>query len=172
MAKIVQFDPTSKGLQFVSPTVQSSGAASAGDAVGLNTQGKLDPSVLPAEIGSSARPYTVKGALSANDLVNIYYDETDEAWAVRRADATSATTFANGFVKASAADGSTINVYLDGTFEVSSDITATLNSSKLFLSKTAGKPGNYDATAAIYQIVGYLVDEGIAEFEPETPIKQ
>jgi hypothetical protein len=172
MSKVFQLDPETHVPILKSPVVVSKDEESAGEPVGLNEEGKLDASVLPSEVGIAVRTYTANGALAANDLVNVYYNESQTRWEARKADASNADSYASGFVKTAATAGSTVSVYLDGSFTLSSDITSELTSNRLFLSTTPGKPGNYDPEAVIYQVVGFRIGDTIAEFEPSAPVVQ
>jgi hypothetical protein len=153
--------------------VQSRGTNDAGEPVGLNSHGKLDVSVLPDGIGARTRVLEASGSLSANDLVNAFYDADATKWKVRRASAASIATACTGFVKDAVTDGENATVYLDGTFDVDPEVVTGLPNTVLYLSAaTPGKPAAYSAEAAVFQIVGYLVDDGVAEFQPTSGIVQ
>jgi hypothetical protein len=171
MAKLFQFDTTNKVKILKGPVIVSEGTDSAGEPVGLNANGKLDTTVLPSEIGIAVITYKADGALSANDLVNIYYAGTEEGWLARKASSDSADTYAVGFVKEAASDGESVPVYLDGTLTIDTATANSLTSNKLFLGEN-GKIGNYDEDALIYQVVGYRVGASVAEFEPGEVIIQ
>jgi hypothetical protein len=162
-------------------TVVSNGEAPAGVPVGLGADGKLDRSVLPTGVGPELRVLEASEDLFANDLVNMYYDTEDETpkWKVRLAAGTDGYHYCNGFVKEAYESGNPAMVYLDGTFEVSAAVIATLNNPALYLSAVSpGKPAAYDADAEILQIVGYLIGNigetgnGIVKFSPSTAIRQ
>jgi hypothetical protein len=174
MSKILRLDSDGQEI-YSDPIVQSSGNADAGEVVGLGSDGKLHSSVMPDGIGARVRSLPASGAISANDLVNIFKDTEDETpkWKARRASAASSATACNGFAKVGGNDGEIITVYLDGTFEVDAAIVSTLSNDRLYLSATSpGKPGPYSSAAAVVQTVGYLVDDTTAEFEPSTPVLQ
>jgi hypothetical protein len=175
MIRLLQQDSSTGGIFGKPPVVRSSGTTSAGQAVGLDSDGKLDLSVLPSGVGARVRVLEADGALSANDLVNIFLDTTEQTpkWKVRRAVATDRLHYCNGFVKTAYEDGTDATVYLDGTFEVSTEVLGTLSDLTLFLSAASpGKPGPYNSTAPIFQVVGYLIDNGVAEFQITPAIAQ
>jgi hypothetical protein len=167
MVKLLQGLDTVLGLPTLKPAVvQSTGTNVAGEPVGLDSHGKLDVSVLPDGVGARTRVLEASGALSANDLVNAFYDASATKWKVRRASAASLATACTGFVKDAVSDGENATVYLDGTFDVDPEIVAGLPHVGLYLSAvTPGKPSAYSAEAAIFQVVGYLVDTNVAEFQ-------
>ena len=90
------------------------GAGSAEMIVSTNTSGVIDPSFLPAGIGSDIVTIPASEALSAGSLVNIW---TNSGVAnARNADASQADGGkpCDGFVLVAVASGATANVYRNG----------------------------------------------------------
>lgn len=92
-------------------TVTSTGAAEAGDIVGLDSTGKLDPSVLPVGVGPDVKIHEASEALAAGDYVNIWDD--GGTCKVRLAD-NSNNRPAHGFVSAAVTSGSNATVFFEG----------------------------------------------------------
>jgi hypothetical protein len=134
------------------PAIAGGGSA-AGEIVALGSDGKLANSMLPSGLGVAIQRH--KASENVVGLVNIWYDSTanenEGGWFVRKADASDATKFASGYVKESVTSGEDVDVYLEGTY------TLTSNLPEVYLSKTPGGAGAYDSTAAIRQLVGRRV---------------
>lgn len=112
-------------------TVTSAGAGNAGDVVALDSNGKLDSTVLPTGIGADTALIEASENLAAGDFVNIY----DSSGALcRKADATSAGKPAHGFVLAAVTSGNNATVYFEGTNNQVSGMTP----GQVYLSTTAG----------------------------------
>jgi hypothetical protein len=97
-----------------SPLASSAGDADGGKIVSTNEHGKLDSSLLPTDVVETIRDVIASEAIAANSFVNIYWNETDEAWNARNADAKDESKAAVGFVIAAVSNGSTARVYLSG----------------------------------------------------------
>jgi hypothetical protein len=93
--------------------VVSAGAGDAGKIVALDGAGKLDNTVLPVGIGADTNSVQASEALSAGDWVNIH--DVGGAFRVRKADASSAGKYVDGFVLAAVASGAQATVYGEGT---------------------------------------------------------
>lgn len=147
-------------------TVVSAGAGDAGELVALDAAGKLDPSVLPSGIGPDTQSIEASENLAAGDLVNIH--DVGGAWRVRKADASSITTRAWGFVKAAVTSGNQATVYFEG----SNDVLSGLTPDPYFLSETAGLVTDTPPTTsgAIVQGVGVSASATVLNFEPQQPI--
>jgi len=106
---------------LVESTVVSTGVAEAGDIVGLDASGKIDPSLLPTGAGPDVASIVVEDAagLSAGDYVNIF-DSTGPK--VRRADNSNGRP-AHGFVLSAFADAATALVYFEGPNTALSGLT-------------------------------------------------
>lgn len=107
--------------ELVEATVASTGVAEAGDIVGLDATGKIDPSLLPTGAGPDVASIVVSDAagLSAGDYVNIF-DDTGAA--VRLADNSNGRP-AHGFVLSAFADAATALVYFEGPNTALSGLT-------------------------------------------------
>jgi len=85
-------------------------------------------------------------ALSAGNLVNIYFDT--DTWYCRKADASDVEKYAVGFVAEAFESDADAEVHLYGEFEVISELN------EVYLTQTPGVAGAYDPTAAIRQLIG------------------
>ena len=140
---------TDGNQRLLAAAAQSLGEPSAGSIVALDESGKIDETMMPTGIGAPTRAFLTSESLSAGDLVNIHDDEG--IMKVRKADATDVGKVAHGFVEEAFASGTTATVYFAGE----ADQTVPDGVRELFLSKTPGKAGTFDATAAFRQSVGY-----------------
>lgn len=145
----------------------SAGAGDAGKLVKLDGTGKIDPTMMPAGVGSEARTIQASENLAAGDLVNIH---NSSGARVRKADATSAGKEAHGFVLAAVTSGQNATVYPEEN--VISGLTGLTPGARMFLGTTAGA-----ATATAPSTSGQVVQEiGVALsateilFRPRQPI--
>ena len=149
-------------------TTQSSGAADAGEIVALNSDGKIDPSMLPDEALSPEIVSAVANEdINAGELVYLFDDGGTVKCA--KAIATDPSKAAVGFVKESAASGSTVNVYFEGVIGGLSGLTV---GSVYFLSDTtAGAVQDTPPTVAGHYIqrVGTAVSSTEIQFERSQP---
>lgn len=158
----------SGAIQEVVATVTSAGAGDEGKIVALDAAGKLDSSVMPVGIGADTKSLTASENLSAGDLVNVWNDSgTAKA---RKADASSASKRAHGFVLSSVTSGATATVYFEGTITGLSSLTIA---GTYFLSGTT--PGIITTTAPstathIVQQIGVAISATELSFEPQQPI--
>jgi len=90
-------------LKEVIATIISTGIANEGDIVALNSQGHLDPSLMPVKIIPASEN------LSEGNFVNIW--KNGSALNVQKADATSFAKKADGFVLANVLSGANAVVY-------------------------------------------------------------
>lgn len=144
----------------------SAGAADAGKIPGLDTAGRLDQSLMPVGIGADTQTVTASEALVAGDYVNIW--DNVGAFAVRKADGSTAGKQAHGFVLAGVASGSPATVYFEGT---NTQVTAQTPGT-VFLSTT---PGLGTATAPsgpgnVVQRIGVATSATTVNFEAQQPI--
>jgi len=137
----------------------SSGASDAGKIAALNANGKLDESLLPPGIGAEVTVLPAFEALNANDIVSVFQDSG--TWKARKADATDVTKAAVGFVTAATTAGANASIYLQGAVT-----NSTSTGNELFLSKTAGAAGDFDATAKYRQSLGYRLSGTTFNFVP------
>ncbi len=145
--------------------VSSAGAADAGKIVALDSSGRLDNSVLPVGVGPDAFTATAGENLAAGDLV--YIDTSGEA---RKADASTVSKMAIGFVLSAVTSGNPATVYFDGTNTGLSSLTV---GSRYFLSATT--PGAITTTPPataghIVQFVGIATSATTLSFTRGTPI--
>jgi hypothetical protein len=145
----------------------SVGAADAGKMIALNTQGKLDNSMLPTGIGADTAAIEASEGLSAGDFINIYDDSGPK---VRKADATAYGKEASGFVLTSVTSGNTATVYFEGGNNQLSGLTVGVT----YLS--ADTPGSSTSTPPsglgnIVQRVGTAVSATTINVEFGQPIE-
>jgi hypothetical protein len=86
----------------------SAGAADAGKIVALNSDGKIDITMLPAGVGANTVTAPASEALSAGDFVNLY--DNAGVLSARKAD-NSNNRQAHGFVTAAVTSSATATVY-------------------------------------------------------------
>lgn len=100
--------------KLVEATVTSTGAAEAGDVVGLDSNGKLDPSVLPVGVGPDVAIVEASEDLTAGQYVNIF----DDAGTIKaRLADNSNSRPAHGWANAAALTGANVTVYFEGPNE-------------------------------------------------------
>jgi hypothetical protein len=165
--KYLKFDDTSKALKEQEATTTSSGAGDAGKIVALHTDGKLHTSLLPTGIGADTVVLPAYENLSAGDFVNIFLDAGTPK--VRKADATSKSKKAHGFVLESVSAGNNATVYREGSNTQLSGLTP---GETYFLSATAGAVTLTPPTTSGYiiQAVGDAVNTTTINVEFEQPI--
>lgn len=142
---------------------QSLGESSAGQIVALDESGKIDETMMPTGIGAPTHAYLTFEGLAAGDLVNVFDDEG--VTKVRKADGSDVGKIAHGFVEESFASGTTATVFFSG--EV--DQTVAEGVTELFITKTPGKAGAFDPTAAFRQVVGRRTSASTFVFAPGEP---
>lgn len=156
-------------LSEQSPTVQSAGAANAGDIAGLDSSGRLDNSVLPVGVGPTTITVVASEALAAGAFVNLW--NNSNASNVRNADASAgAGKKADGFVLAAVSSGQNATVYTAGLNTALSGLTAD---SDYFLSATT--PGGVTTTppttaGQIWQPLGKATSATALAFQKAVPI--
>ncbi|MGB9772375.1 MAG: hypothetical protein ACPLX7_10445 [Candidatus Kapaibacteriota bacterium] len=161
--KYIYFDDTQKTLVEKEAITQSSGSGDAGKIVALHTDGKLHSSLMPTGIGADAITVPAYENLSAGDFVNIFLDSgTAKA---RKADATSITKRAVGFVLEAVSAGQNATVYKEGSNTALSGLSA---GERYFLSTTAGGVSLTPPSGAgqIVQEIGTAVTSTQIDFEP------
>lgn len=137
MAKYIQ--QVGGQLQERSGTSASAGGADAGKIVQLDSQGRLDQTLMPVGVGADTQIIVASEALAAGDFVNIH--NVSGSARARKADGSQAGKEAHGFVLASAASGGNATVYFEGTNNQVTGQTPGV----VFLSAVA--PGQAAATA-------------------------
>ena len=90
----------------------SAGAGDAGKIVALDSNGKLDNSMMPTGIAPDTASIEATENLSAGDYVNIYNSTGAKC---RKADAATAGKHAHGFVLAAVTSGQNATIYFEGT---------------------------------------------------------
>lgn len=138
-------------LTQVEGTVVSAGAGNAGDIPALDSNGKLDVSVLPTGVGPNVKVILASENIGAGKYVNIY----DNAGTpnVRLAD-NSNSREAHGFVKDAVTSGNNATVYFEGTND---DLSGLTIGSRQFLATAGGvtaTPPTFGGGAQISQLVG------------------
>ncbi len=135
-------------------TVVSSGPANDGDLPALDSNGKLDPSVMPVGIGADVAVLPASENLGAGDYVNIWDDAGTPR--VRLAD-NSNSRDAHGFVKDAVTSGNNATIYFEGSNDDLAGLTA---GSRYYLDTAGGVTATPPAAPAaqISQLVGYAVN--------------
>ena len=149
----------------IAATVTSSGAASDGDLVALDSSGRLDNSVMPVGIGTDTKTIAASEALAAGDWVNVW---SSTGAKVRKADATTAGKEAHGFVLAAVSSGANALVYFEGTNTQVSGQTP----GPVYLQTTAGTGGATipSASGNVVQNLGVALSATEVNFERGTPV--
>jgi len=143
----------------------SAGAGDAGKIPALDTNGRIDNSMMPVGIGADTASITTSEALAAGDLVNVWNSTGAKA---RKADASAAGKEAHGFVLAAVSSGAAATVYFEGTNNQVTGLTPGVQ----FLSTT---PGQATATAPsgagqVVQRVGFATAAAALNFQSQNPI--
>lgn len=154
-------------LEEVEGTVTSTGVSEAGDIPALDSNGKLDTSLLPTGVGAEVKVLASDENLTAGDYVNIFNDTGTEK--VRLADASNGR-HAHGFVKDNVTSPANATVYLEG---INDDLSGLTPGAQQFLS--ADTPGagveTADATSGEYiQKIGVALSATEVSFEGQQPI--
>ncbi len=108
------------GIDEVEATTSSAGAGDAGKIVGLDSGGKIDPSMMPSGVTPEVITVVASEALTAGNLVNLYNNAG--TLNVRKADATNARK-AHGFVLANVSSSANATVYTEGVITGLSSLT-------------------------------------------------
>lgn len=144
----------------------SAGVADAGKIVALNGTGTLDITIMPPGIGADTAVIVASEALAAGDIINIH--NVGGAARVRKADATAAGKYANGFVLAGVVLGGNATVYFEGTNNQMSGLTPGVQ----FLATTAGTTTDTAPSGSgnVNQVVGFAVSSTEMNFQSRTPV--
>ena len=148
-------------------TDASAGAGDAGKGVALATDGKLDPSLFPSNIGSPVYTYVASETLAAGDLVNLWNDGGTVK--MRKADASVATKQAHGYVKSAVSSGASGSMYSEFG-GVITGLTGLTGGNDYFLSSTV--PGGVNtavpsASGTLVQFIGVAKSATELYFNPE-----
>lgn len=136
MAKYVAL--VSGKLKETTPITSSAGAGDASKIPQTDGSGRLDSSLMPVGFGSETKTITASENLAAGDLVNIH---NSTGLKVRKADASSPSKPAHGFVLASVTSGASATVYYGN---LNTQLSGLTIGDELFLS--ASTPGAVTAT--------------------------
>lgn len=145
---------------------QTGGGGNANTIAALDASGRLDSTMMPTGVGAETVVIQAAGNLAAGDLVNLY--EAAGVSRVRKADASAAATFANGFVIAAVTSGNDATVYLGGILSGLTGLTV----GKTFLSTTPGVATAVPPTSTgnIVQSIGFAVDATSIAIDFKSPI--
>ncbi|MDR2365425.1 MAG: hypothetical protein LBD68_06160 [Zoogloeaceae bacterium] len=111
----------------------SAGVTDAGRIAALNSEGKLDVTLLPSGIGANVFTATAKEALSAGAFVNLFADAG--VFSARLADNTNGRS-ADGFVSAATPSGNAATIYPLG--EVNANLSGLAVGNEYWLGITGG----------------------------------
>lgn len=140
-------------LKEVEGLVTSAGAGDSGKIPALDTDGRLNSSVMPSGFGAEVKIVEASENLAAGDFVNLH---VSAGLKVRKADASNPAKFAIGYVLAAVTSGQNATIYYGNRNSQVSGLTA---GDLLYLSGTT--PGGVTATAPT--TAGYIVQPlGIA----------
>lgn len=142
------------------------GTGQANQIPALDASGRLDSTMMPTGIGAETSSIVAFGDLAAGDFVNVYNNAGVAN--VRKADASSGTAPANGFVLTSALSGTNATVYWGG---LNTAITGAIPGMQ-FLSTTPGASNQVAPSSSgnIVQRIGFAVNSTTIEFNPQDPI--
>lgn len=155
-------------ISEVLATVSSGGSGDAGKIVALDTDGRLNPSVMPTGIGADTSSIVASEALSAGDLVNIWDDSGTPS--VRKADASTTGKEAVGFVVDSFSSAATALVYFEGSI---TGLTSLTIGARYYLSGST--PGAVTTTPVtgtgkVHQFIGIAKSATSITFEADDAI--
>ena len=167
MAKYIE--QSGGALQEVQPVNSSAGSADAAKMIQLDSNGKLDVTMMPTGIAPDTASIAASENLSASDLVNVY--NNGGTVGVRKADAATPGREANGFVLAAVTSGANAQVYFEGPV---TGLTGLTGGAVYFLSDTT--PGSVTSTVtttsgSIVQRIGRAIGTTSINFEPQEAIK-
>lgn len=148
----------------VQPITTSAGAADASKMIQTDSNGTLDPSLMPSGITPDQKSGTSNGTITAKDLV---YVET--AGTIARASAAAAGNQAMGWATTSVATGQPIIMQLEGKI---TGLSALTPGARYFLSTT---PGGIvtpcpTGTGVLAQYVGTALSATELNFEPDDAV--
>lgn len=164
--RVLQLTAAGKLTEYVA-AVASAGAATAGQLVATDNNGKLDITLFPAGLGADTATMVASEALAAGAFVNVWNNAGVAS--VRNADGSAGANGgkqADGFVLASAASGATVLVYFQGINTAVTGQTAGL----VFLSATTpGGSSSTGPTAAgtTFHQIGMAISPTAIQFDPE-----
>ena len=151
-------------LKEVVATVISSGVAEANKIVALDSSGKLDVSVMPSGIAAEVVICATSENLTAGQFVNLY--DNSGVITARKADATTNTKMAHGFVLASTTSPADTTVYLESS--QNSAVTGLTVGADYYLHTTPGAVTTTPPSSAgnIVQYIGRATSATNLPFTP------
>lgn len=160
MAKFIKLNSNGR-MQEEAALVTSAGAGSAGAIPALDSNGRLDISMMPAGFGDDASTLVASEALVAGP-VNIWDD--GGTIKVRKADATAAGKECDAFVDQAYAADDPATVYYEGLM---SGLTGLTPGARYYLNTTAGQVTTTPPTGAgnVVQYIGRAVSATDIAFE-------
>lgn len=153
------------GITEDTSVATSAGAGDSGKIPNLDSGGKLDTTFMPTGFGADTVSLTTGEALTAGNLVYVA-----AAGTAFKADATSSTKQAVGFVLSSASSGASATVYFGSGLVTG--LTGLTAGSIYYLSATAGAITTTapTGTGKIQQQVGIAANTTTLYFEPQPAI--
>lgn len=149
--KFITLENGRQKLVSIESVAESAGATDANKLVKTDTDGKLNPSVLPTGVGADTLSIPASEDIGAGSFVNIFDDAgTTKA---RKADASAAGKEANGFILSTANTGENALVYFEGS---NNALTALVPGSRYYLSATTAGTASVTAPTADGAVVQYL----------------
>jgi hypothetical protein len=148
----------------------STGAPDAGKLLALDSDGKIDNSVLPTGVGAETLAVVASEALAAGDLVNVWNDSGTLKARKADASAVNAGKRAHGFVLDAYSQDDNATMYLPG--QIITGLVGLTPGTTYFLSAT---PGGVTATPVTpsgqtLQEVGVSASDTSILFNPQEPI--
>jgi hypothetical protein len=145
----------------------SAGAGDSGKGIALDAAGRLDTSFMPVGVAADTASIQASDNLAAGDFVNIWNDSSN--FRVRKADASSPTTRAHGFVLAGVTSGQNATVYFEGSNTQVTGLTA----GDVYLSTTPGEVTQTapTGTGEIAQQLGVSTSATVVNTEISQPIE-
>jgi hypothetical protein len=152
-------------LAEVEALASSAGAGDAGKIPALDSNGRLDTSLMPTGIGADTALIAASENLAAGDFVNIHNSTGAKA---RKADATTSGKHAHGFVLAAVTSGQNATVYFEGRNNQVSSMTP----GDVFLSTSPGIASGTAPSSSgnVVQRLGVAVSATEINFEPQPHI--
>lgn len=167
--KYISINDTNDQKTEIEGTVTSTGVSEAGKIVALDSNGKLDSTLLPTGVGAETVSVLASENLAAGDFVNTYNNAG--TLNVRKADADN-NRAATGFVLANVTSGNNATVYLAG---INNQLSSLTPGAKYFLGTTAGAVSTDGPTTsnALWQALGKAIsDTAISVVIDADPIKR
>lgn len=150
-------------LKEVFSIQSSAGATDAGKVIAADSTGRIDSTFMPVGMGAETITATATEALTAGNFVNVYNNAG--VISVRKADATTNSKPANGFVIAGFANAAVATVYMIS--QTNTAVTGLTVGAEYFLSTTPGAVASAPPSAAgnIVQFLGFANSATSLAFE-------